>query len=333
MRVKIPFVLLMLISLSALALWNRYNQSMNAPVVLGHSRFIKIARGDSFNTITNKLLEQKVGISPLWFKLIAYEKQVSHKLKAGEYELKIGLTQPQILALFVEGKSKQYTITFPEGWNYKQIITRIRSNPHLKKTLSIDNYQTIMTQLNSPYKHPEGLFFPDTYFFEKNTSDLSLLKMAYNKMQRVLATEWTNKEKDLPVKNAYAALILASIVEKETGAPEERAQIAGVFTRRLRKGMLLQADPTVIYGMGERYQGNIRHKDLKQRTDYNTYIIQGLPPTPIAMPGQAAINAVLHPEKGESLYFVAEGNGKRTHIFSDTLREHQNAVNQYQRKQ
>jgi UPF0755 protein len=256
---------------------------------------------------------------------------VTNKLKAGEYELKVGLTMPQILTLFVEGKSRQYSITFPEGWSFKQIFERIQANQYLEKTLASSDVQTIMTKLDSDYKHPEGLFFPDTYFFDKNASDLSLLKTAYQKMQRILMTEWDGREKDLPLKNAYEALILASIVEKETGAAVERPQIAGVFSRRLKKGMLLQTDPTVIYGMGDRYQGNIRRSDLKRATAYNTYVIQGLPPTPIAMPGKAAINAVLHPKKGKSLYFVAEGNGKGTHVFSETLRAHNNAVNKYQR--
>jgi UPF0755 protein len=277
------------------------------------------------------LLEQKVNINPQWFKLTAYQSKVTNKLKAGEYELKVGLTMPQILTLFVEGKSRQYSITFPEGWSFKQIFERIQANQYLEKTLASSDVQTIMTKLDSDYKHPEGLFFPDTYFFDKNASDLSLLKTAYQKMQRILMTEWDGREKDLPLKNAYEALILASIVEKETGAAVERPQIAGVFSRRLKKGMLLQTDPTVIYGMGDRYQGNIRRSDLKRATAYNTYVIQGLPPTPIAMPGKAAINAVLHPKKGKSLYFVAEGNGKGTHVFSETLRAHNNAVNKYQR--
>lgn len=192
--------------------------------------------------------------------------------------------------------------------------------------------ERLMQTLGSEYKHPEGLFFPDTYFFEKGTTDIALLKTAYDKMKLVLEQEWKDKEQNLPLETPYQALILASIVEKETGASEERAQIAGVFTRRLQKGMLLQTDPTVIYGMGDSYKGNIRSKDLRQATAYNTYVITGLPPTPIAMPGQQAIHAALHPLKGKSLYFVAKGNGEGTHVFSATLREHNNAVNKYQRK-
>ena len=332
MFAKIAFVLMILLGITASVSWWAYSRALTTPVVSGQARIIEISKGDSFKKITQKLLAKEIKISPFWFKLIAYNKKVSNKLKAGEYELNTGLTIPQILDLFVEGKSRQYAITFPEGWNFKQMLELIQKNPYLKKTLSQVDYKTIMEKLGSQYTHPEGLFFPDTYFFIKNTSDLSLLKTAYQKMQKILSAEWDNREKDLPLKNAYEALILASIVEKETGAKEERAQIAGVFTRRLQKGMLLQTDPTVIYGMGERYQGNIRHKDLKRATPYNTYVIQGMPPTPIAMPGKAAIHAVLHPEKGKSLYFVAKGQGRGTHVFSTTLRAHNNAVNKYQRK-
>ncbi|MCF6252340.1 MAG: endolytic transglycosylase MltG [Methylococcaceae bacterium] len=332
MIAKILVGILLLICIVAALLWGGYNQALTTPVVLEQSQEIEIEKGDSFNRITNKLLEQGIVIKPLWFKLIAYKNKVTNKLKAGEYELKPGLSMPEILAIFVAGKSRQYSITFLEGWSFKQVLQQINKTPHIKNTLETSDYQSILTKLDLKYKHPEGLFFPDTYFFEKNTTDLSLLKKAYDKMQRVLTTEWDKKDNNLPLKDAYQALILASIVEKETGAAVERSQIAGVFTRRLNKGMLLQTDPTVIYGMGDSYKGNIRYRDLRQSTPYNTYVIKGLPPTPIAMPGRAAIHAALHPAKGKSLYFVARGDGTGTHVFSATLREHNNAVNKYQRK-
>jgi len=332
MFVKVFSVLVILFGLATAWLWTEYNQALTMPVVSGQAKIIEIKKGDSFKRITSKLVEQQIAIDPLWFKLIAYKDKVTNKLKAGEYELKVGLTMPEILAVFVKGKARQYSITFPEGWSFKQILAEIQNNPYLENTLGAMDFQDIMAKLDSDYKHPEGLFFPDTYFFDKNTADITLLKIAHDKMKLVLQQEWENKEAGLPLENAYQALILASIVEKETGAAVERAQIAGVFTRRLRKGMLLQTDPTVIYGMGERYKGNIRYKDLRQRTAYNTYVIRGLPPTPIAMPGQHAIHAALHPAKGKTLYFVAKGNGAGTHVFSATLREHNNAVNKYQRR-
>mgnify|MGYP000692172849 FL=1 len=332
MFVKVFAVLVLLSGIATAWLWNEYNQALTMPVIIGQSKVIEIKKGDSFKRITDKLVKQQIAIEPLWFKLIAYKDKVSNKLKAGEYELKPGLTMPEILAVFVKGKARQYSITFPEGWSFKQIIAEIQSNPYIENTLGAVDYQNLMAKLGSEYKHPEGLFFPDTYFFDKNTSDIALLKIAHDKMKLVLQQEWDNKEDGLPLENAYQALILASIVEKETGAAVERPQIAGVFTRRLRKGMLLQTDPTVIYGMGDSYKGNIRYKDLRQPTAYNTYVIKGLPPTPIAMPGQHAIHAALHPAKGKSLYFVAKGNGVGTHVFSATLRAHNNAVNKYQRR-
>ena len=196
-------------------------------------------------------------------------------------------------------------------------------------TLSDVEFKDLLGYIGTDKNHPEGLFFPDTYFFEKNTADVELLKRAHEKMLRVLNEEWQKRDSELPLDNPYQALILASIVEKETGADEERQQIAGVFTRRLKKGMLLQTDPTVIYGMGDDYHGDIRTKDLRQPTPYNTYVINGLPPTPIAMPGKDAIVAALHPDKGETLFFVARGNGR--HAFSNTLKEHEKNVDQYQR--
>ena len=330
MFVKIFFALLTLLSIALLFFWDSYNHVLTAPVIFNHDKVIEIKKGDSFNKITQQLIEQDIAIKPLWFKLIAHDRKIANKLKAGEYVLAVGLTMPEILAKLVEGKSLQYSITFPEGWSFKQVLQEIQKNSHITQTLDAGNFKSVMSQLNSEYTHPEGLFFPDTYFFDKNATDLSLLKKAYLKMQLVLGVEWDDKEEGLPIKSAYQALILASIVEKETGAAKERPEIAGVFTRRLRKKMLLQTDPTVIYGMGDKYKGDIRYKDLREETPYNTYVIKGLPPTPIAMPGKAAIHAALHPAKGKSIFFVSRGDG--THVFSETLRQHNNAVNKYQRQ-
>jgi len=329
---KIFAIFLLIVSVAAFWLWSEYNNALTTPVVIEKSRMFEILRGESFKKITNKLLEQEVAVKPLWFKFIARQKDVSHRLKAGEYELKVGMTMPEILVMLTEGKSRQYSITFPEGWSFKQIIRIIQNNKYLDKTLDSTDLKKIMTKMGSDYKHSEGMFFPETYYFEKNTSDLTLLKRAHGKMQKVLNQEWKNREKNLPIDSPYQTLILASIIERETGAKIERPEIAGVFTRRLKKGMRLQTDPTVIYGMGDNYKGNIRYKDLRQATPYNTYVIKGLPPTPIAMPGRAAIHAALHPNKGKSLYFVAKGDGTGTHYFSSSLKDHNNAVNKFQRK-
>ena len=310
--------------------WQQYQQAMTQPVVKDNVVILEIVKGESFNQISKKM-RQQLAFQPLWFKVIAYQKKQINQLKAGEYRLLPGMTLPDILDVFVAGKSLQYSITFPEGWTFKQIRQRIDNNTRLRHTLKDIDESAILQKLGSRYTHAEGMFLPETYFFEKNSSDLELLKRAYDRMQQVLKQEWQNKQAGLPLKTPYEALILASIVEKETAVPSERAIIAGVFIRRLQKDMLLQTDPTVIYGMGEHYKGNIRRKDLKTPTAYNTYVIKGLPPTPIAMPGRDAIHAVLHPATGKSLYFVAKGDG--THYFSETLRQHVNAVNKYQKKQ
>jgi UPF0755 protein len=329
MKTKIIFSTLLILSFASGWMWMAYQEALHRPALTGKTVYIEIEKGDSLDVISDKLVAQKLDIGPFWFKLIALQDNARKKLKVGEYELTTGITISQILALFVQGKTKQHTITFPEGWCFKEILQEIEKNPNLEHTLTGADFASLMAKFNSDRQSPEGLFFPDTYFFEKHTSDVSLLKRAYDKMQQVLQQEWLNKAEGLPFKTPYDALILASIVEKETGTAAERPIIAGVFIRRLEQNMLLQTDPTVIYGMGESYQGDIRAQDLTTATPYNTYVISGLPPTPIAMPGRDALNAVLHPDKGNSLYFVARGDG--THEFSSNLKDHQTAVDKFQR--
>jgi UPF0755 protein len=305
-----------------------YQLILKKPVVMTET-VIEIKKGDTLESVVKNLRAQQVTVNRLWFRLFAYRKNLDHLLKVGEYVLAKGSTAADILQQLTDGKTRKYSITFPEGWSFKQVFNTIKNNPNLQHTLTDNQLEELMAQIGSDKNHPEGLFFPDTYFFEKNTSDVDLLKRAHDRMQAVLNDEWQKRDKAVPLENPYEALILASIVEKETGAGEERKQIAGVFARRLRKGMLLQTDPTVIYGMGDDYHGDIRHKDLREHTPYNTYIIEGLPPTPIAMPGKQAIVAALHPDHGDALFFVARGNGR--HAFSSTLAEHEKYVDQYQR--
>lgn len=327
---KIIGFTLLIFSFTGVWAWMDYQSAVKIPVVLNKQVYIDIEKGDSLNRITDKLIEQNVAVKPIWFKVFAYTSESAKKIKTGEYELTPGLSIPEILALFVQGKTKQYAITFPEGWSFKDILQEVQNNPHLEHTLNSADLEALMLKFGTDAKHPEGMFFPDTYFFEKHMTDVSLLKRAYDKMQQVLQQEWLNKAENLPFKNPYEALILASIVEKETAVIEERPLIAGVFIRRLEKGMLLQTDPTVIYGMGDHYKGDITYEDLKNTTPYNTYVVKGLPPTPIAMPGKEAIYASLHPDIGNSLYFVSRGDG--THIFSSTLKDHNRAVDIFQRK-
>ncbi|MGZ8201535.1 MAG: endolytic transglycosylase MltG, partial [Methylosarcina sp.] len=263
MNNKIIGVILILLSFGGGWLWMDYQTALYAPAVKEEKVYVEINKGDSLNVIADKLAAQNLAIKPIWFKVIAFQNNSARKLRTGEYELSQGMTIRNIIDLFVQGKTRQYAITFPEGWNFKEITREIRDNPNLEHTLDNIPVEQIMVQLDANITMPEGQFFPDTYFFEKHMSDISLLKRAYDKMQSVLQEEWKNKAEGLPFKNPYEALILASIIEKETGTEAERPLIAGVFIRRLKNGIPLQTDPTVIYGMGDQYHGNIRYSDLK----------------------------------------------------------------------
>ncbi|MGR9086123.1 MAG: endolytic transglycosylase MltG [Gammaproteobacteria bacterium] len=330
MSIKIIGFTLILIGFGGVWAWLDYQNTLNSPALKEAPVLIEINKGDSLNRIADKLAALNLAVKPFWFKVIAIQTNSAKKLKTGEYELTQGLTLPEIIELFALGKTKQYAITFPEGWNFKEILREIRKHPKLEQTLDDESTAQLMERMGAAIKMPEGQFFPDTYFFEKHMSDVSLLKRAYDKMQSVLSEEWRDKADGLPFKNPYEALILASIIEKETGTQSERPMIAGVFIRRLKNEMPLQTDPTVIYGMGDEYHGNISSRDLKTMTPYNTYLHKGLPPTPIAMPGRHAIHSVMHPDDSDSLYFVARGDG--THVFSATLKEHNRAVSLFQRK-
>ncbi len=327
-----PLATLLSVSLLLLGLCAHkdYQCAMQSPVVSNTPILLEIEKGDSFSRITEKLKAQSVVIKPFWFKFLAYKDRSFNKIKTGEYELLPGLTMPGLLSLFVLGKTKQHSMTIPEGLNFKQVLQKLEQEPNLKHTLTEQQSAVLMQALGAELNHPEGVFFPDTYYFEKHTEDRAILKRAYQKMQTVLTTAWQTREADLPLSTPYEALILASIVEKETAVASERPLIAGLFIQRLKQHMPLQTDPTVIYGMGERYHGNIKRADLTTSTPYNTYTFKGLPPTPIAMPGQESIKAVLHPDASDYLYFVAKGDG--SHQFSKTLAEHNKAVALYQKR-
>ncbi len=328
--IKSIVIFTMLMVLGILMIWGgmHYHILLRKPVVLDVTT-LEIYKGDTLESVVKNLRAKQVAVDPFWFKLFANRKHLDRILKVGEYVLEKGATAADILALLTEGKTRQYSITFPEGWGFKQMFQAIKNNSNLQHTLSDEELQNLMKRVGSDQSHPEGLFFPDTYFFEKNTTDVELLKRAHDKMQTLLSAEWHKRDKKVPLDTPYQALILASIIEKETAAAEERKQISGVFTRRLKKGMLLQTDPTVIYGMGDDYHGDIRREDLREPTPYNTYVNKGLPPTPIAMPGKEAIIAALHPADGDALFFVARGNGR--HAFSATLEEHEKYVDRYQK--
>lgn len=263
-----------------------------------------------------------------WAFLQSKVQNKAYIIKVGEYALIPGMTARQLLDNMVAGKAMQYSLTLVEGWTFKQMMAAINAHPVITHTVSGLSNSQIMARLGWPDQHPEGRFYPDTYSFSRGFSDVAFLQRAYRMMEQHLASEWSQRDTVVPYKTPYEALIMASIVERETGVAEERAQIAGVFVRRLNIGMALATDPTVIYGIGDNYDGNLRKRDLQTDTPYNTYLRKGLPPTPIAMPGGDAIHAALHPAPGKALYFVARGDG--THYFSETLLEHNNAVRKYQ---
>ncbi len=287
-----------------------------------------IEAGSRFRGVTHQLVQQNIIQDPVSFEVIARVLGVASDVKAGIYEVKSGITPLELLDIMTSGSSTQVSITFIEGWTFAQMREELNASEKVKHMTMSETDQQILKEIGATETMPEGLFFPDTYFFTPNTSDRDILKRAYSTMQSKVKSAWATKANGLPYRTPFEALIMASIVEKETGRAVERPQIAGVFINRLKIGMRLQTDPTVIYGMGEHFDGNIHKKDLLSDTVYNTYTRDGLPPTPIAMPGLGAINAALHPAQTKALYFVGKGDG--THHFSTSLTEHNNAVIKYQ---
>ena len=291
---------------------------------------INIKPKSSLNSIANQLVDQKVLRNALPFVVLAKVLKKESYLQAGDYTLNKNITPYQLLLSLNHGKTTQGSITFIEGKTFKEMRAKLAKNDAIKNTIQDVSNAKVMAIVGKGEAHAEGLFFPDTFYFDRGTLDTVILKRSYDSMQAKLNKAWQNRAPNLPYKNSYEALIMASIVEKETGKAAERPMIAGVFLNRLRIGMRLQTDPTVIYGMGDKYDGNIRRKDLLKDTAYNTYTRAGLPPTPIAMPGLASIDAALHPEQTKALYFVGKGDG--SHVFSNSLVEHNRAVYQYQIK-
>lgn len=295
---------------------------------------IHIDRGN-LSKVAQQLVDEHVLSEPYSFIFMVRVLGQASAVKAGNYEFKNLISPYEISSLLTKGGlSTQTSITFIEGWTFKQMREALNKHETLKhKTMAMSNRE-ILEKLGADIKHPEGLFFPDTYFLTEETSDEDVLKRSFDAMKTKLDKAWVARADGLPYKKPYDALIMASIVEKETGRASDRAMIAGVFVNRLKLGMRLQTDPTVIYGMGERYNGNIRKNDLLRDTAYNTYTRDGLPPTPIALPGLAAIEAVMHPANTKALYFVGKGEGNQgVTVFSESLSEHNKAVAKYQLKQ
>ncbi|WP_175628346.1 endolytic transglycosylase MltG [Thioalkalivibrio denitrificans] len=304
-----------------------YTRFLDRPVALEDAQIYEVPAGASVRRVARELSEAGLLEHPLYWEFYARVEADSTNIRAGEYRLDPGLTPRSLLALFVSGRTVQYSLTIPEGWTFAQLMAAVRGHPHLVQTLDPEEDREIMARLGRPGEHPEGWFYPDTYLFPRNTTDLQFLERAHRRMVGVLDAAWADRQPDLPLETPYEALILASIVEKETGVPEERDLVAAVFTTRLKRGMRLQTDPTVIYG-AQITDGRLRSRDLRTDGPYNTYTRTGLPPTPIALPGGDAIRAALNPADTEVLFFVSRGDG--SHQFSTTYREHREAVIRYQ---
>ena len=324
---KLLFLLIFLV----LALFGAFFYWATQPIISdGKTVDFMLSTGGGARSVAQEISKTGNSLNADLFALLVKLSGNGSRLKAGGYELTSGMSPLELMGMLERGEFAQKSVRIIEGWTFKQMRETISKSPHLKHDTADMLDEELLEKIGVEQKHPEGLFFPDTYLFAKGSSELEIYKQAHKSLMKHLENEWKKREEDLPYQSPYDALIMASIVEKETGLHSDRAQIAGVFVNRLRLGMLLQTDPTVIYGMGERYQGNIRKSDLTTDTEYNTYTREGLPPTPIALVGIKSLRAALHPAKTDALYFVARGDGSTQ--FSNNLADHNRAVDEYQRK-
>lgn len=302
------------------------NLFKNYPVD-GKKQLLVISSGDTYSRFIDRLAKEGKVSLPIMLKL--YQKFLIHdSMKAGVYEVTQGMSIRQVLSMLSDAENAQMNrILVIEGTTFQQLVQNLKKDSNVTKTILDLPQDQLLKALDIPYSHPEGLFAPDTYFFAKGETDKKILTDLYHRQMKSLDEAWTNKAPNLPYKDKYEALIMASIIEKETSLDSELQQVSGVFVRRLKIGMRLQTDPTVIYGMGDNYKGNITRNDLRTPTSYNTYTINGLPPTPIALPSKKAIEAAMHPDNAENIYFVATGNGG--HKFTASLEDHNRAVQEY----
>lgn len=328
MKIIKTLFILILITLTGLAGWLGW--FAYKPLAIPNPPLqISVTPGTSLKALSAQFRKAGVLEDEMRFRILGRLTGYDSRIQAGTYTLDRPLSPMDLYGKMVRGEVTQAAVLLVEGWNIREVRQELARNRHLEHRLADMTDAEMLAAIGAPEKHPEGLFFPDTYFFSPNSPDTDVLRRAYQLQQQKLQAAWESRAPGLPYKTPYEALIMASIIEKETGAPEERPLIAAVFINRLRIGMRLQTDPTVIYGLGAKFDGNLRKADLQRDTPYNTYTRGGLPPTPIAMPGEEAIKAALNPAESKALYFVARGDG--THYFSATLNEHNRAVNQYQR--
>jgi UPF0755 protein len=315
------------LSLVAWLGWRDYHRFESTPV--GVEALVDFRPGMRLKDLVDALEAGGARAVSWWqWRLLAERSGLADRLKAGEYRIDAAMRPGDVLAAIAAGRVVQHRVTIVEGMRFSELRVLLAGHPVLVQTLGGLPDTEVLTRIGATESHPEGLFLPDTYFFPRGFSDEELLKRAYWAQKKVLREAWEARAEDLPLADPYEALILASIIEKETGRAGERAEISGVFVNRLRQGWRLQTDPTVIYGLGDRFDGNLRRVDLETDSEYNTYTRFGLPPTPIALPGRAAIEAACRPQRTEHMYFVARGDG--SHVFSKTLAEHNRAVARYQ---
>ena len=319
---------------AAFFLYDRYTGFADAPLAgIEEGETLRVERGDSFRRVLARLRESGVRDGhDLEWQALARQLGADARMQVGEYALEPGMTPRTLLQRMREGRVVSYRFTIVEGWNIRELRAALAKATPLVQTIGELDDAALMEQLDRAGVHPEGRFLPETYVYTRGDTDLDVLRRANQSLERALQAAWEARAPGLPLEDAEQALVLASIIEKETGIAEERPRIGGVFVRRLQRGMRLQTDPTVIYGMGSRYDGNIRRADLLADTPYNTYTRDGLPPTPIAMAGVAALQAATQPAGGDELYFVAVGDGSGRHVFSRTLDEHNAAVREYVRR-
>nr|WP_283939189.1 endolytic transglycosylase MltG [Pseudomonas sp. T1.Ur] len=308
----------------------KIHSALQQPLNITQEELLDVPNGTTPTGTLKRLEADGLIKDAFWLRIYWRFNLADQPLHSGEYRMVPGMTMEALIGVWKRGEVVQYSVTLVEGWNFRQVRAALAKDEKLQQTLAGLSDSQVMDRLGHSGVFPEGRFFPDTYRFVRGTTDADLLKKAYDRLEDVLAKEWAQRAADVPYSQPYQALIMASLIEKETGVPQERGEIAGVFVRRLRLGMLLQTDPTVIYGLGERYTGKLTRAHLKEENPYNTYLIPGLPPTPIAMVGREAIHAALNPADGNSLYFVARGDG--SHVFSDDLETHNNAVREFQLK-
>ena len=331
---KLALALTAVIGVAALATILQFNRFLNQPVAMtGPEEVFVIESGTTFHAIAEELGQRGLISNPTFFRLYARIGDRASRVHAGEYRIEAGTTPRSLLEKFIRGSVRLYSFTIVEGWNFRELLAALNADESIKSDLAYEDATRILDELGAGQDHPEGLFLPETYRFPRGTGGMDILRQAYELMQTTLQEEWAARDSSVPLDSPYEALILASIVEKETALASERPRIAGVFTRRLEQRMRLQTDPTVIYGVGEEFDGNLTRRHLRTDTPYNTYTRHGLPPTPIALPGRAAINAALNPAPGTEIYFVATGLGDGSHKFSDTKAEHDAAVQEYLARQ